>query len=1296
MTRPGSPARSIMRTLRTGLSRPRGTDLSPLLPLARQALAFIDRGSVNDPDTAGEAGELAFVLAALLEVGDTAFHRQAFGLLFRLGVEGEVLAVRFLETLPEHAAVAILETLGDADKLLFANAFSRRPRPFRPKTARFCRDALADVVARVPDEVLILLELLASRQEYPALPVRNALVRGHLGIWLHQLLDMDLSADQTQSMARVIGRLREPGLMEKLLDRLGAMDTVSATTACRALAETPGINPALAAAPLTALAGVPDPALAQAALGALAACAPSRAAAAAAKRILAAPHHAEQLAPFLATLPLAACNQVLDALPPATRQTTLVAIYAVLAAALPGTMSRAARTAVASGQAPSSLGQLLHDDLAVRNRTAARPFAPRPPLPGPVVARQSPNGLWRRMKSLVGSDKAGSGGTDATAALRRELAPGNSIRNNQFQEADLDGLAVTGITVSQCAFQTVQFGRTSFTDATFTDCQFTDVRFEEAKWNGIVFHNCRFSFCRFSASVLEKVTFFACHMHFCDFVAVTGRDVRFEAVSLDESDFANAAIINLSLIRSRVEATRLARTVLHEFSGQGVVFSDCLFEMAAFPRASLHGVRTQGCYFAGSRFSGVTDEPDILGAMVKDNASALAETALVIPVPPQLVSGPGLRLVAACCQAALFSQDVAKRRRAFLASNKRRLSWAKRRLGEKGAAFLEMLPLLIEAPLVQDVAGPRPAPAARIAGLHPDLPTTRLVADHFGQEIPEALPQTATALAVEAVYTIGSLGSVAQGPDSDLDIWVCLAQQAIAHPDYPAFQEKLETISQQAMARDGLEIHFFCMTGKDVRDNVFGYSADEGQGSAQGCLLQEEFYRTTLLLAGKKPAWWCMAPGIDAPAYAETLDNLAHTEPDLFADTLDCGCLQPIAANAYFGASLWIIVKSLTSPFKSIMKFGLLEKYATTSQQPGLLCETLKRSLFANRGGLWHCDPYALLFSEVTRHYQEHGQMEAVELLRQAFLHKTGFDPCAEYGSRDDDPLLDHYFPYAPPAPGSCAPPPGQRATDAADNSFARAMALCDAITRHFLRVYGRLKERGRELASGGGLTERDQAMLSRRIAASFARKSGKIMRLPFVRPGRGLFDALEFSFEGMGARKKGFVLRGLRRGEDRHQTRLHEAVRQDLSLPRLCAWVAANELYRPGMHLSAANLPAPLVLPDIAGLLAAVYAMFPPRETFSPPLSRGLEKEVVTAVLIVVNLLVRREERRTLTADVLYATSWGELLHLERATDLTLLDNSPPRFLTETLGLSLENAPRLAIHVPAKARCPAGRQTMR
>ncbi|MEL7638170.1 MAG: class I adenylate cyclase [Solidesulfovibrio sp.] len=1294
MSRPGSPARAIMRTLRTGLSQPPGSDLTPLVPLARQALAFIDRGAADDPATAGEASELAFLLAALLEAGDEAFARQAFTLLFRLGVEGEVLSVIHLEKMPEDQAVGLLGYLGDEEKLLFVNAFFRRPRPARARTAAWGLATLADIVERTPDEVLILLDLLATRHEYPALPVRNALVRGRLGMWLARLLQMDLSAEQTRYMARVIGRLREPTLISRLVPRLGELDEISAETVCRALAETPGLDAQAVAGPVAALCAAAEPSLAGAALAALSRCDATRAALAAADLLAANPGRLEELTPFLARLSVSAFGQALRALPPAIRQQALGAVYAVLAGAAPRTMTVAARAVAKTPAATPELSQALRDDLALRSRAASRPFPSRPRPPRPVEKEAAPRGLWKRVKNLVAAPGNGQA-DDAAEALRRELAQGGEMQRRQILWAGLAEAAVADMLLDRCVLRAVGLARATIADTTFSQCQFTDVGFEEAHLSRVTFRGCRLAHCRFSGAVLESVRFEDCEVRGCAFGEAAGQDLAFFRSELAECDFFAATLAGLTLDTCRLRAVSLVRAVPHALRARGTLFSDCLFEMAAFAQAAFPGTRTEGCYFAGARFSGPTDEPDILGAMAKDDALALADAVLSPPLPQSLATGAGPRLLAACCDAALFARDVERRRLAMLAGNKRRLAWARRRLGEAGGAYLDMLPELVGLPLVREAGGRvAPAPAAHVTAAFPHLGTARDLARHFDRPL-SALPHVPQeAIPVEALYTIGSVGTVAQGADSDLDVWVCLGRGAAGHPDMAAFTAKLEVISRQALEEAGLEIHFFCMSVEDVRDNVFGYSDDEGYGSAQGRLLKEEFYRTALVVAGRKPAWWCLPPGLGREAHARAMAGLVRVAPEAAAESLDFGCLQPIAGDEYFGASLWMIVKSLTSPFKSIIKFGLLEKYAAHPGEPEPLCDTLKSHIFANQGGLWRCDPYALLFREVTRFYQEDGRPGAVELLRQAFLQKTGFDPCDEYASRTGEALLDHYFPYAPPAAGACPPPPKRDGAAEADG-FAQAQALGEAIANHFLRAYERLKDRSKALESGGGLTERDQAMLSRRIAASFGRKVGKIVRMPFIRPGRDLFASLEIAFEEVAPREKIFVVRAEPTGGDR-KNRKKETVRQDASLPRLCAWLIANEIYRPGMHVQASTLPAPLTLPDVTALLDALHAAFPVKDTFAPPLSWGLARERVTRALLLVNLAAAREERHTVSVDAFYATSWGELFQLERTSELDVFDGSPSIFLTEAAGLGLDQKLQLAVFAPAKSQCAAAREARR
>ncbi len=531
-----------MRTLRTGLSQPPGSDLAPLLPLARQALAFIDRGAADDPATAGEASELAFLLASLLEAGDDAFRRQAFGLFFRLGVEGEVLAVIHLEKMPEDQALSILGGLSDEEKLLFVNAFFRRPRPDRPKTAAFGLAVLDEVVERNPDELLILLDLLANRHEYPALPLRNALVRGRLGMWLRRLLQMDLSAEQTRYMARVVGRLREPSLAEKLANRLGEVDELSAEAVCRALAETPGLSADVAALPLEALLGGAEPSLAGAALAALARCDESRAADAAANLFASRPERIPELASILAAFSLTAFGRCLRSLDPENRKAAVRAVYAFWATALPQRLQTAVQTVSAAGSFPPKTVAALEADLARRAKAALRPYPVPPPLPPDVgTSPEGDKGLWKRVRSLVAVPTGTSAGDAKADTLRRDLAQGGELRGRQILWVSLEGESVQNIALAHCNLKAVNLAQAVLSQVTFTDCQFSDVSFEQSRLSHTTFAGCRFSNCRFSRAGLDTVRFTDCELRLCVFEEAIGREVAFSDVEPRNATFSRSA-----------------------------------------------------------------------------------------------------------------------------------------------------------------------------------------------------------------------------------------------------------------------------------------------------------------------------------------------------------------------------------------------------------------------------------------------------------------------------------------------------------------------------------------------------------------------------------------------------------------------------------------------------------------------------------------------------------------------------------------------------------------------------------
>ena len=63
---------------------------------------------------------------------------------------------------------------------------------------------------------------------------------------------------------------------------------------------------------------------------------------------------------------------------------------------------------------------------------------------------------------------------------------------------------------------------------------------------------------------------------------------------------------------------------------------------------------------------------------------------------------------------------------------------------------------------------------------------------------------------------------------------------------------------------------------------------------------------------------------------------------------IDMGNVDDISNGEFFGASIWALIKSFKSPFKTLMKMGILEDYMFTKTKSNLLCHQVKNILMSN------------------------------------------------------------------------------------------------------------------------------------------------------------------------------------------------------------------------------------------------------------------------------------------------------------------------------------------------------------
>ena len=63
--------------------------------------------------------------------------------------------------------------------------------------------------------------------------------------------------------------------------------------------------------------------------------------------------------------------------------------------------------------------------------------------------------------------------------------------------------------------------------------------------------------------------------------------------------------------------------------------------------------------------------------------------------------------------------------------------------------------------------------------------------------------------AIEGLFTMGSIGSVAQADDSDIDYWVCIHEERFNRDELALLEKKLRTIEAYAWEEFHLQVTFF-------------------------------------------------------------------------------------------------------------------------------------------------------------------------------------------------------------------------------------------------------------------------------------------------------------------------------------------------------------------------------------------------------------------------------------------------------------------------------------------------------
>ncbi|KAB0497736.1 class I adenylate cyclase [Pseudomonas vancouverensis] len=430
----------------------------------------------------------------------------------------------------------------------------------------------------------------------------------------------------------------------------------------------------------------------------------------------------------------------------------------------------------------------------------------------------------------------------------------------------------------------------------------------------------------------------------------------------------------------------------------------------------------------------------------------------------------------------------------FLKLNEGRMARAMEGLSTRQQGVLSLLPLFfhVNHPLLPGyVSGSTPA---GLSNYEPDADTLaeaqRLTRSFSYKPRHGSNPPRP----IHGLFLMGSLGTLAQADQSDMDVWVCHGPD-LSESELAELRKKCQLLETWA-ASQGAEAHFFLIDpARFVRGERDTQLSSEDCGTTQHYLLLDEFYRTAIWLAGRTPIWWLV------PVYEESsYDRYTHTllsKRFIRADeTLDLGHLAFIPPGEYIGAGLWQLFKGIESPYKSVLKLLLTEVYA--SEHPRVHCLSLrfKQAVFANQLDLDELDPYVVVYRRIEEYLIARNETERLELVRRALYLKVNRKLT---GSNSRNPswqraLLErlaqewHW---------------DQRQLALLDSrsqwKVRQVGAERRALVNELNYSYRFLTQFARNEQTASRINKRDLSVLGRRLYAAFERKAGKV---EFINPG--------------------------------------------------------------------------------------------------------------------------------------------------------------------------------------------------
>ncbi len=521
------------------------------------------------------------------------------------------------------------------------------------------------------------------------------------------------------------------------------------------------------------------------------------------------------------------------------------------------------------------------------------------------------------------------------------------------------------------------------------------------------------------------------------------------------------------------------------------------------------------------------------------------------------------------------------------------------------------------------------------------------------QNLPEVHPQARLDpnLPVKSISLIGSMGSIAQGPKSDFDYWVCINRADFDDRQYSFFIEKLKAVEKWADEFAGAEVHCFPLSVDAVIKNDFGEVDSESSGTAQGRLLKEEYYRTMTLVCGQVPLWWAMPPGVNDEEYNQLKEVMAHPRILNRNEFIELGNIYDISLGEFYGAAIWQINKTMNYPFKSVLKLALLEEYLFNQGKKGLLCNELKERLISGVDDTRLLDPYMLMFDRASDFFIARERYEDLDLLRSSLFLKSGVKLNLADHRRSDLPRKNQVMVnYIRKWQWN------HRLVDRLSNyghwSLMDVQEFNEKINRYLIRTYRKITKELRSQSEDIRLSisPRDQAILGKKLFVFYSRRTNKVESILSVGEEPPSLRGLTLQQRLNGQKNKNwYAYRGLYSREIIDDGEAEPALLIKSSfLTEILVWLVSNRIYTMdttiNINQALDSLPNHSNLPQIQVLLKAIEDFFSPTRNYKVEERAFLEPPKTVRMFIAANIDVPEWSKEIVNTSICYMNSWGEL----------------------------------------------------